>query len=38
VLSALPGVVVLNAEGPGGWMEMLDRLVPCVLPFLEARQ
>ncbi|AMW03957.1 hypothetical protein [Gemmatimonas phototrophica] len=36
VLSALPGVVVLDAEGAGGWMEMLDRLVPCVLPLLGA--
>lgn len=26
VLSALPGAIVLDAEGQGGWMEMLDRL------------
>jgi mannosyl-3-phosphoglycerate phosphatase len=26
VLSALPGAIVLDVEGPGGWMEMLDRL------------
>ncbi len=25
-LAALPGAIVLEAEGPGGWMQMLDRL------------
>jgi mannosyl-3-phosphoglycerate phosphatase len=38
VLSALPRVVVLDSEGPGGWMEMLDRLVPYARLLLEARQ
>lgn len=26
VLSALPDAIVLDGEGPGGWMDMLDRL------------
>ena len=25
-LAAIPGAVILNAQGPGGWMEMLDHL------------
>lgn len=37
VLSSLPGAVLLDAEGPGGWMEMLDRLVPCARQVLAAR-
>ncbi len=37
MLSALPGVVLLDAEGPGGWMEMLDRLVPGATQLVEAR-
>jgi mannosyl-3-phosphoglycerate phosphatase len=36
-LSSLPGAVVLDTEGPGGWMEMLDRLVPCAQELLAAR-
>jgi len=35
MLSALPGAVVLDAEGAGGWIEMLHRLVPCAEAFLE---
>jgi mannosyl-3-phosphoglycerate phosphatase len=27
VLSAIPGVIVCDAEGPGGWMNMLDDLM-----------
>lgn len=27
-LSALPGAVLLHAKGTGGWMEMLDHVVP----------
>lgn len=37
VLSALPGAVVLDAVGIGGWMEMLDRLIPCAQQALAAR-
>jgi len=36
-LTSIPGVVVLDAEGPGGWMEMLDRLVPCARDVVAAR-
>jgi mannosyl-3-phosphoglycerate phosphatase len=37
VLSSLPGAVLLDAVGPGGWMEMLNRLVPCARQVLAAR-
>lgn len=37
VLSTIPGAVVLDAEGIGGWMEMLDRLVPAASAVLAAR-
>lgn len=38
VLSALPGVIVLDAEGPGGWLEMLARLVDSALPLCGVRR
>ncbi len=34
-LSALPGAMRLHAEGTGGWMEMLDHLVPRAAALLE---
>lgn len=37
VLSQLPGAVVLGIEGPGGWMEMLELLVPCARGVLAQR-
>lgn len=37
-LSSLPGAIVLDTDGPGGWMEMLDRLVPCAQQLLNSRQ
>lgn len=37
VLSTIPGAVVLDADGIGGWMEMLDRLVPAATAVLAAR-
>jgi mannosyl-3-phosphoglycerate phosphatase len=37
VLSSLPDAIVLSAEGTGGWMEMLDLLVPRVEARLAAR-
>jgi mannosyl-3-phosphoglycerate phosphatase len=37
VLSSLPGAVVLGTEGPGGWMDMLDLLVPHALAALAPR-
>lgn len=37
VLSALPGVELLDTEGVGGWMDMLDRLVTCAASVLEAQ-